>query len=708
MIRVLVVDDEEGIRKNIERLLKLEGMEVATAANGHTGLVIAKSMLPDMIITDINMPVMDGFSLLEAIRNHHELSTTPVLMLTAAEDRANMRRGMSLGADDYITKPFRREELLDAIVAQRNKAARFIQLREQAVAKAVTQAEHRVGQMFRERYSQSLPKAGDSLPEAPTHALMAGTEMQASVVFADIRNFTTMAERLASAELAAALSQYFEAACQPIVAHGGTHLKMMGDGLMALFSGPPDAVGVTHAKRALLAALGLKRVAEGFAEMMRSNFGNRGLPNFEIGIGLHSGEVSLGKLGTGESSEITPLGDTVNIASRLQVASKELNWIVAASIDTVALAGSGIETGRDQKIQLRGRAAPISACEVVRIDDKLDLELSSVRTGVANFGDTDIDALRNAAKANSELTARAAKDALKQSLWSLQSGAFNQTGNQRFKGYRVLRKLGEGGMSDVHLARRDADDAEVVLKVLRTSGQNDADMLRRFIQEYAVLASIQHHHVARIYDQGFTDEYAFIAMEYLSGGTLKDAIAKGMDHERIVDLMRQIVSALHAIHSLGLVYRDLKPENMMFRHTGELVLVDFGIVKSVRDDAKGLVETHHGQIIGTPYYVSPEQATGREVTNRSDFYCLGVVLYEMLTRDKPYRADSLDMLLARHMYAAVPELPAEHAVFQPLLNKLMAKSPDDRPSDAQAIWHNLDIMAGRSPSFGDLPSLVKK
>jgi serine/threonine protein kinase len=191
----------------------------------------------------------------------------------------------------------------------------------------------------------------------------------------------------------------------------------------------------------------------------------------------------------------------------------------------------------------------------------------------------------------------------------------------------------------------------------------------------------------------------------LSGGTLKDAIAQGMNHERVVDLMRQIVSALHAIHSLGLVYRDLKPENMMFRHTGELVLVDFGIVKSVRDDAKGLVETHHGQIIGTPYYVSPEQATGREVTNRSDFYCLGVVLYEMLTRDKPYRADSLDMLLARHMYAAVPELPPEHAVFQPLLSKLMAKSPDDRPSDAQAIWTNLDIMSGRRSGFGDLPTI---
>jgi serine/threonine protein kinase len=201
-------------------------------------------------------------------------------------------------------------------------------------------------------------------------------------------------------------------------------------------------------------------------------------------------------------------------------------------------------------------------------------------------------------------------------------------------------------MSDVFLAHFDANHAkrgqEVVLKVLHTNLHNDPDMMCRFIQEYAILASIEHHHIARIYDQGFSDDYAYIAMEYLSGGDLKSEIAKRPSHARVVDLLRQIVSALSKIHSLGLVYRDLKPDNLMFRGSGELVLVDFGIVKSIRLDTNALVKTLHGQIVGTPYYVSPEQAASKEVTNRSDFYSLGVMMYELLTGEKPYLADSLD------------------------------------------------------------------
>jgi serine/threonine protein kinase len=223
--------------------------------------------------------------------------------------------------------------------------------------------------------------------------------------------------------------------------------------------------------------------------------------------------------------------------------------------------------------------------------------------------------------------------------------------------------------------------------------QNDAEMMRRFIQEYAVLATIDHHHIAKIYDQGFTDEYAFIAMEYLAGGSFKVEIAKRPNHRRVVDLMRQIVSALDAIHALRLVYRDLKPDNLMFRTTGELVLVDFGIVKNIRDDTEMLVRTHHGQVVGTPYYISPEQAGGKEVTHRSDFYSLGVVMYELLTGQRPYTGISLGELLNHHIHSPVPRLPTEHAVFQPFLDRMMHKIPEERPDNCTAVWRNLEILA---------------
>ncbi|MBS7807102.1 response regulator [Variovorax sp. PCZ-1] len=722
MHRILVVDDEEAIRKNIERLLSLEGYEVATAPNGQHGLVIARSMLPDIIITDINMPGMDGFAMLDAIRHHPELDRAIVIMLTAADERDSMRRGMRLGADDYLTKPFRREELLDAINSQLKKLARFNREKDNAVAKATALTEEKTREHFREQFAGSSFPASQFSGYTPDGSSGFGVSLppessstqtlQATVMFADIRNFTTMAERLSAAELAALLGRYFELACRPVVAFGGTHLKMLGDGLLALFEedAQPQEDALSHAQRALAASVGIQDAVGSFKQWVQEQYGQRGLPSFSVGIGLHSGEVTLSRLGGMDSPEVTALGDSVNIASRLQAAGKELGWLVVASIDTAQLAGECLRHGRQELVSLRGREKPVAACEVLGISAVPSLQQTHPPFKY------DPASLQAAAVQNSEMTARAAKEALKESLWSLQSGSF-QSMQQSFRGYQIIRKLGEGGMSDVYLAFSAAQKSEVVLKVLRTSLSNDAEMLRRFIQEYAVLANLTHHHVSRIYDQGFTDDYAYIAMEYLSGGTLKEEIrgrgtpgnsftgSPAQVHGRVIDLLRQITSALNAIHKLGLVYRDLKPDNLMFRSEGgELVLVDFGIVKNVGEHTVGLmperlVSTEHGQVIGTPYYVSPEQATGQEVTHRSDFYSLGVMLYEMLTGSRPYKGDSLNELLARHLHAEIPRLPPEHAIFQMLLDSLMAKQAIDRPADAMGIWRGLDILANKTGSL---------
>ncbi len=724
MHRILVVEDEEGIRKNIERLLTLEGYEVGTAPNGQHGLVIARSMLPDIIITDINMPGMDGFAMLDAIRHHPELDRCIVIMLTAADERDSMRRGMRLGADDYLTKPFRREELLDSISSQLRKRERFNRDKEEAVARATVLTEERTREHFREQFAESsysMPGFSGSMLESTSSGFGMSLPpessniqtLQATVLFADIRNFTTMAERLSAAELAALLGRYFELACRPVVAFGGSHLKMLGDGLLVLFEEQADIDDDTlsHAQRALSAALGIQEAVASFRKWMDEQYGQRGLPDFTVGIGVHSGEVTLSRLGGIDSPEITALGDSVNIASRLQAAGKELGWQIVASTDTAQLAGPALDCGRQQLVSLRGREKPVAACEVLAISAAPSLDLTHPSTKY------DVRSLQAATEQNSQIAARAAKDALKESLGNLQSGSF-QSMQQSFRGYQIVRKLGEGGMSDVFLAYSGAQKCEVVLKVLRTSVSNDAEMLRRFIQEYAVLAKLTHHHVSRIFDQGFTDDYAYIAMEYLSGGTLKEEIRlRGMPgnllsgspaqiHGRVIDLLRQITSALNAIHKLGLVYRDLKPENLMFRSAGgELVLVDFGIVKNIGEHTAGLmserlVSTEHGQVIGTPYYVSPEQATGQEVTHRSDFYSLGVMLFEMLTGSRPYKGDSLNELLARHLHAQTPRLPPEHGIFQTLLDSLMAKQAIDRPADALGIWRGLDILAKKT---GNLP-----
>jgi serine/threonine protein kinase len=292
---------------------------------------------------------------------------------------------------------------------------------------------------------------------------------------------------------------------------------------------------------------------------------------------------------------------------------------------------------------------------------------------------------------NSEITARAVKGALQSKLSAFKDHQF-EPGEEplRLKGYRLTRKIGSGGMTEVFLAVRESDMLPVVLKVLDASGKATSEHLSRFIQEYALLSRIEHPHVIRIYDQGFTDDHAYIAMEYFELGDLRAEIKAGMTSERVLQIVMQVAQALDAIHERGIIHRDLKPENIMRRPDGTVALADFGIAKSMmQQENLAFTQTRHGDVVGTPYYLSPEQASGQAITTTSDLYSLGVMMFEMLAGERPFRAESLDLLLARHLSAPTPSLPAEHAALQPVVDKLMAKKPEERYASARALLDDL-------------------
>ena len=163
------------------------------------------------------------------------------------------------------------------------------------------------------------------------------------------------------------------------------------------------------------------------------------------------------------------------------------------------------------------------------------------------------------------------------------------------------------------LAEREPDRLPVVLKVLDASGKATSENLSRFIQEYTLLSRIEHPHVMRIYDQGFTDDHAYIAMEYFEQGDLRAEITAGMTQQRVIaDRARRWRRRCDAIHSRGIIHRDLKPENIMRRPDGSVALADFGIAKSMlQQENFALTQTRHGDVVGTPYYLSPEQASGQ-------------------------------------------------------------------------------------------------
>ena len=260
-------------------------------------------------------------------------------------------------------------------------------------------------------------------------------------------------------------------------------------------------------------------------------------------------------------------------------------------------------------------------------------------------------------------------------------------------GYTIIRELGRGGMATVYLAKQDRLGRQVALKVMHPQAVAGDDFASRFIKEGQLIAQLQHPQIVTIYDFNIVDGLHYFSMEYLPNGTLSEQIARGLSRERAVDITRRIAQALAVAHDQGVIHRDIKPQNILFRGDGTPVLTDFGIARAARSDADATQLTHFGMVIGSPRYMSPEQSMSQPIDARSDLYSLGVVFYEMLTREAPYKADDVISLAMKHCSAPIPNLPEALAAFQPIIDKLLAKKPEDRFGSSQELIRALDALA---------------
>ncbi|MCU1740465.1 MULTISPECIES: serine/threonine-protein kinase [unclassified Pseudomonas] len=254
-------------------------------------------------------------------------------------------------------------------------------------------------------------------------------------------------------------------------------------------------------------------------------------------------------------------------------------------------------------------------------------------------------------------------------------------------GFDIGEEIGEGAMATVYLATQRSLERKVALKVMAAALAADPTFCERFLREGRTLARLSHPNTVTIHDIGNVGELYYMAMEYLPNGTLKERIAAGLSPEQGLGYVRQIASALGYAHAKGLVHRDVKPANILFRADGTAVLSDFGIAKSLDDRTQF---TQAGFAVGTPSYMSPEQARGQDLDGRSDLYALGVVLYEILVGKLPYiGTDALSTALA-HLTEPLPELPLQHGRYQEVLRQLLAKDPAERFADATALLRALD------------------
>ena len=255
-------------------------------------------------------------------------------------------------------------------------------------------------------------------------------------------------------------------------------------------------------------------------------------------------------------------------------------------------------------------------------------------------------------------------------------------------GYQLHRALGEGGMATVFLATQISLDRKVAIKILRTENDDDPGRTeRRFLREGRILAKITHRNVCGIYDIAKVGDVAYIAMEFLDGGTLVDRQRDGIAVGESIAIVVQVASALQEAHNQGIVHRDLKPANVMMRGGKVPVLTDFGIARELASHQTRI--TTENMIVGTPVYMSPEQVTGGEIDVRSDIYSLGIMFYELLVGKAPYLGDNPIQVCMQHLTSPVPVLPPELDEINPVLSRMLAKKAEDRYATMSEFTHAL-------------------
>jgi len=493
----------------------------------------------------------------------------------------------------------------------------------------------------------------------------------ATFMYARLRNFGPTCETMSGPELTAFVNDVRRSLSDAAVKLGGEIAQRRPDSILCVFSHRPEDRVPVHAKRALHAAILTVHECVEIAARVAARPQSAGVPPLSVAVGVHLGVGEVAPRASNAPGMVHATGEAVEIARLLQVVAADMHWSVVTSWATRLAAGTRVEHGR------RG---------TLGLPDDTFLEVVEVEGLVPRQGSTTpashYEQLRESLHRNQQMARAAANAAAAAS-----PGQPQGTGHLLIENYRLLRKIGEGGLATVYLAQPMAGGAPQVLKVLRLDLAGGDMDLQRFIQEYALLAQTDHPNVAHIFKQDFSSGNAYIAMEYFPLGDLRSRMKQALDPGVAVYFLRQIAAGLEAIHQIGIVHRDLKPDNVMMRQDGMIAIADFGVAKQV---SMNITDTGAGDIVGTPYYLSPEQALGKPVDARCDIYSLGVLAYEMFTGMKPYDASTARELLALHVNAKVPQLPQHLQRFQPLLDKMMAKDPAKRYASATELLDDLE------------------
>jgi serine/threonine-protein kinase len=295
------------------------------------------------------------------------------------------------------------------------------------------------------------------------------------------------------------------------------------------------------------------------------------------------------------------------------------------------------------------------------------------------------------------------------------------TAGEKFSRYKVISAIGAGGMGEVYLAEDSRLNRRIALKILPENLAADSDRLRRFEQEARAVSALNHPNILTIYEFGAENKTHFLASEFIKGTTLREKLqSRLIDLTETLDIAVQIVSALEAAHSAGIIHRDIKPENVMIREDGIVKVLDFGLAKlseppvvadGLNEEAETQMQTEAGVVMGTVAYMSPEQARARPVNAQTDIFSFGIVLYEMVTRKQPFTGETINHTIVAILEKEPPPLSEFAKNYPPeierIIFKALAKNKDERYQSAKDLLVDLKNLQKRlefEGTFGALPT----
>ncbi len=373
MARIVVMEDDAGTRKLVATILRKGGHEVAEADNGADGLALVQKHLPDLVVSDVQMPQLTGFQMLGSLRANAAIAHIPVILLTSLDDRSHVRMGMTQGADDYIAKPCRALDLHDAVAAQLARAA---QRNTHLLAQVDAQTQQKMqdmGDVYERRLAREL---GKNWPQ-PDDQSSDRTLHEASVVYLTVQNMHAFSAELTPDEISLITRNLYGNTSDSLHLFGAVHMQFIGEDLIAVYADQEPASGSSsHHIRASRAALSMGQAVGRCKQYVSTRFASRNLPPLQIGIALHTGPVTLTTLYDplhASAAQVVPVGDTITTVMRLRDGDLPIVWPLMTTQAFVYAAPDVLRLGVSEHITLQG-GAELEVHAVVGAGPKLTAE----------------------------------------------------------------------------------------------------------------------------------------------------------------------------------------------------------------------------------------------------------------------------------------------------------------------------------------------